>query len=200
MTNKFICDLRFAICDFFKVRRWKFSVKSIAFFALVVFLSTTSLNAQVASGGIYTLEQTVTAAGGGASTDITLMMYKVEGTTGQNAAGVKMSGGNYSQIGGFWTPEAFAPTSANLRISGRVVFGKNTGIKDVTVILNGGLLTAPRITRTNQFGNFTFEDVDAGDFYILSVQHKRYTFANNTQSFTLIEDRTDIVFEASGQF
>jgi hypothetical protein len=49
----------------------------------------------------FNLSQNVIAAGGGSSTGATL---KVEGTMGQPAVGTTMSGGQFSQTGGFWQP------------------------------------------------------------------------------------------------
>ena len=45
------------------------------------------------------ISSSVVAGGGGASQGGTL---KIEGTTGQSAAGMQMTGGQFSQIGGFW--------------------------------------------------------------------------------------------------
>lgn len=47
----------------------------------------------------------VIAGGGGSSQSGTL---KIEGTIGQSAVGTQMTGGQFSQIGGFWPPSAAA--------------------------------------------------------------------------------------------
>lgn len=162
----------------------------LALFLAAIF-SPLNAPAQIATGGQYTLDQSVIASGGGESGDA---IYKIAGTTGQIAAGTYMSGGDFTQIGGFWTPPLFAPTAAGLTVGGRVVDGKNIGISDAIVTLTGGMLTAPRVKRTNPFGYFKFEDVEAGWFYVLQVQHRRYGFRQNSEAFTLTENRTDIVF------
>lgn len=160
-------------------------------FAVALF--SLAARAQIASGGVYTLEQAVIASGGNASGGGN---YLLEGTSGQSAAGVLMTGTNYDQIGGFWTAPPLAPTSANVTVGGRVLAGKAAPVRGAIVTLTGGTLTAPLIAVTNNFGNFTFTDVEIGHFYIVSVQHKKYGFAQNTRAFTLFEDKTDIVFQA----
>ncbi len=100
---------------------------------------------------------------------------------------------------GFWTPPFLVTTAASVRISGQVLFGEKQGIAGATVMLQGGILSAPRTTRTNSFRNFEFEEVEAGQFYIVSVQQKKYGFAQNTLSLTVFDDVADIVFRADWQ-
>lgn len=175
--------------NIFSIFNLRFAIIGIAL--ILVFSSV--LNAQISTGGDFAIQQKVIAGGGGESTDSTTMIFRMEGTLGQNAAGTQMSGGDFTQRGGFWNP-LFAPTAAEAEISGRVLRGKGQGIRNVFVTLTGGLLTAPRIARTNQFGYFKFTGVDVGHFYVLEVQHKNIKFSNPTQSFTLNDNAAEIVF------
>ena len=151
--------------------------------------------AQVASGGSYTLNQAVVASGGGTSNDAG-NDYKVEGTAGQPAAGTLANVGTYSIRSGFWSPNPFAPTAAGASISGRVITAHGEGIRNVSVVLTGGNLFTPRTVRTGTFGNFTFEGVTVGQIYTITVQGKKYNFPQSSQVISLLDNVTDIVFQA----
>lgn len=170
-------------------------VLSMIMTALV--LTTINALAQVASGGNYMLDQTVIANGGDTSNDSVNNNYKVEGTSGQSVAGIQSMGGNYVFRGGFWSPTALAPTAAGANISGRVVSIKGSGLSNIYVTLVGGFLTAPRIVRTNNFGYFSFEDVEVGQTYVLTVNSKKYGFAQNSQVISLSDNVSNLIFEAT---
>lgn len=79
--------------------------------------------------------------------------------------------GNTSEF----TP-VLAPTAANISVSGRVMKPNGTGLGRATVRLtdsDGGI----RTSRTNSFGNFRFDDIEAGRYYVVSVSAKQYVFA-----------------------
>ncbi len=92
----------------------------------------------------------------------------------------------------------FAPTAAESSISGRITTASGRGIRNVVVQLNGGNLSETRYARTNPFGYYRINELDAGQTYVLSVSAKRYSFANPTRVITLNEDLTgeDFVSEA----
>ncbi len=178
--------------------------------AAILFALTSTVNAQIASGGIYALERSVIASGGGESTGGN---FKIEGTGGQSAAGVTMTNSTFSLTGGFWIPVQLAPTAAGVSVGGRVINSLSqqqtdevlnpkeiqnlSGIGGAHVTLTGGPLTAPRVVLTNRFGFFEFTDVEAGHYYVVTVRHKKYGFAQQTQAFTLFDNRCDIVFQAN---
>ena len=66
--------------------------------------------------------------------------------------------------------------------------------------MTGALVTltdsrgAARTIRTGKRGNFRFEEVAAGETYIVSVTSRRYTFAPQVVSVT--ENITDLIFTA----
>ena len=65
--------------------------------------------------------------------------------------------------------------AANVSISGRVLTADGNGIRNAIVSLtdtNG----VSRTIRTSSFGYYSFEDVEAGGTYIVSVQSKRFQF------------------------
>lgn len=152
--------------------------------------------AQVATGGAYTLDRAVIAAGGGTSADGG-NLYKVEGTAGQSTRGSVSNTGAYSIRGGFWSADPLIPSAANASIGGRVVDAGGAGLRNITVTLSGGNLLTPRTTLTSSFGYFTLDDVLAGETYILSVENKKYSFQQPTQVVLLMDNISDIIFQAA---
>jgi uncharacterized delta-60 repeat protein len=71
----------------------------------------------------------------------------------------------------------FGPTAASVSIRGRVLTAINGGIglSRALVLLTDGAGNV-RIARTNTFGYFRFDEVEAGDTYVLTVSSKRYQY------------------------
>ena len=87
-----------------------------------------------------------------------------------------------------------APTAAAASVKGRVVTSIGRGIRRAFLKLtNVDTGVAINVT-TNQFGHFKFSDLQIGNSYILTVSNKRFDFPDNTQTFTLQDDLTDITF------
>jgi hypothetical protein len=162
----------------------------------VIFLLVPAFGISAQSGGSYTIEQSVVANGGGVQNNTTGNIYKIEGTAGQSAAGEFALGGIYTLRNGFWTPSLLAPTAAGVSISGRVTGISGEGLRDVNVTLTGGTLITPRRARTNTFGNFTFEDVEVGQIYTISVQHRKYGFSQESQVISVLDNISDLLFRA----
>ncbi len=164
----------------------------------LVLLAASGIFGQVATGGNFSLEQTSLASGGDVSNDLTNSVFSVSGTIGQSIAGAASSGGTFSSSGGFWNA-VLAPTAAGASISGKVRDDKGNGLKNITVVLAGGILTAPRIVKTNSFGNFIFNDVTVGEVYVVSVSNKKYGFQQDSFVVSLMENITDMVFISTWQ-
>jgi CSLREA domain-containing protein len=86
-----------------------------------------------------------------------------------------------------------APTAASSVVSGRVfsLFGR--GLANAVVVMtnqNGEVVRA----RTNQLGNYRFNDVQSGETYIFNLQSKRYQFAS--QVVNISEDLDGLNFFA----
>jgi CSLREA domain-containing protein len=81
-------------------------------------------------------------------------------------------GGNGSDIGAF---ERLSPTSASIRVSGRVLTKTNIQIPGAIVRVSNskGIL---QVARTNSFGSYNFEELEAGETYIFIVYSKQYQF------------------------
>ncbi len=91
-----------------------------------------------------------------------------------------------------FTP-SLAPTAASVSVSGRVLTGNGRGLMNATVTMtdmNGNTRTA----RTGSRGYFRFNEVEAGQTYVVSVSSKRYSFA--PQVISVMEDLTELNFTA----
>jgi hypothetical protein len=87
-----------------------------------------------------------------------------------------------------------APTAAAASVSGRVLNSSGRGISRAVLTIQNTTDNEFRRGVTNQFGYFTFLDLPVGNFYILTVERKGIEFSDNTQSFTLNDNLTDIKF------
>lgn len=85
-------------------------------------------------------------------------------------------------------------TAADAVVSGRVTNSGSRGLKSIRVTLQNAATGETRVALTNAFGNFRFDDVRVGEFYVVRALSKRYVFANNPQSFTLSDNVTSLSF------
>lgn len=97
-----------------------------------------------------------------------------------------------------WTLGTLAPTAANVIVGGRVLTDTGRGISGASLSLidsNGNV----RITMTNPFGHYRFNNVEAAETYVISVSHKSFQFANPTQVINVSDSLTNIDFTAENQ-
>jgi hypothetical protein len=85
------------------------------------------------------------------------------------------------------------PTAANVSISGRAMTADGRGLGNTTVTLTDREGNS-RNALTSTFGHYRFEDVPAGETYILTGQSKRYQFSPRIVS--VLDDLTDVDFIA----
>ncbi len=152
--------------------------------------------AQIAIGENYTLSQTAIAGGGASGAGASASgNYSLEGTIGQAAAGTKQQNAPYTFRLGFWTAQpTFAPTAADVTVSGRVLTADGgRGIRNVRITLTGAN-GETRSVISSAFGYFRFVDVAAGETYIFTAFAKRFQFTQPTQIHTILEDTDDINF------
>lgn len=160
------------------------------FLIFSAFLILFSVNAFAQSGG-YEITQSVLASGGGQNS--TGGQFSLDGTIGQSLAGGALSGSPFTVTSGFWNFSPLAPTAAGVKISGRVFTTEGRGIRNVILILtasSGNIKTAT----TTAFGYFSFDDVLAGDTYIITAHGKRFTFNQPTQVLNINDDTYDVNF------
>jgi hypothetical protein len=82
---------------------------------------------------------------------------------------------------------SLGPTAASANVRGRVMNDFGRGLPRASVSVLNTQTNETRYTRTNSFGYFTLSDLPVGDFYIMQVNRKGYTFPE-TNPFQLFED------------
>ncbi len=151
--------------------------------------------AQVASNPPYTLEQSVIAGGGATSTGGT---FALTGSTGQSVAGVTSRDGGSAVAGGFFTADPVPPTAATASIAGHVATSRGTPLGGIQVTLTGGAHTAtPLVIFTDADGNYSFPALATGEAYVVTLSHKRFTFAPAARIVDLTADVTVLDFTSA---
>jgi len=92
----------------------------------------------------------------------------------------------------------FAPTAATVSVSGRVTTAQGRGIRNVVVTMTDSSGNT-RTATTTSFGYYRFEEVAAGETYIFAARGKRFSFGQNSQVHSIMEDTNNINFVASEQ-
>lgn len=168
-------------------------VNKLFLVTLILLTSAAFASAQVAAGGNYKLDQSVIAGGGGTSADATGNTYSITGAIGQSIAGSGTNNSIYKVQSGFFTAAPLAPTAATVSVSGRVLTAEGRGIRNVILIMNDSSGSL-RTTTTTAFGYYSFNNVPAGETYIITARGKRFSFVQPTQILNVNEDTEDINF------
>lgn len=92
----------------------------------------------------------------------------------------------------------FFPTAAGVSAGGKVVTPEGRGISRASVQIFNTHNQRTEYAMTNQFGHFNFEGLNAGDLYIFTIGHRRYSFTTATRTVQMVEDKKDFVFYADG--
>ena len=103
-----------------------------------------------------------------------LFTYTVKATDVDGMAGVSQ-----------YAMYIFAPSAANVSVSGRIITADNRGLAGATVSLTdveGNI----RRSRSSSFGYYSFGDIEAGRTYVISVNSKRHVFSPRV--ITVAED------------
>jgi hypothetical protein len=85
----------------------------------------------------------------------------------------------------------FTPTAAMVSVGGRVITADGRGLANALVYLTDQT-GETRTARTSPFGYYRFEEIPAGETYVVSVRHKRYQFA--PQMVAVQEELTGLDF------
>lgn len=169
--------------------------KLIVYAGLFLVVTAAAVKAQVAAGGIYRLEQSVIAAGGGTSSNAG-NTYTVGSTIGEPVAGTTSSSPAYTLRGGFRVAAALAPTAAPVWVGGQVLTPDGSGLRNARVTLtdtHGNV----RSTVSGKLGYFRFSEIPAGETYVVRIVSRRYVF--QTQVVFAGENLNNLVFTANGQ-
>lgn len=164
--------------------------------AILSILATSTAETQ--TGGSFNLSHNVIASGGGSNS--VGGAYRVDGTTGQASAGtvsigIAPGGTSFVLRGGFWAFEQLAPTAAMVGVAGRVATADGRGIRNATVLLTDSAGTT-RQAATGSLGYYRFENVAAGQTYIISVSSRRFTFSKSTLVIDVSDELANVDFTA----
>jgi hypothetical protein len=87
-----------------------------------------------------------------------------------------------------------APSAASAFVSGRVLTETGLPLRRAAVSIFNANTLETQTVYTNQLGYYRVDNLPVNDFYIVSVAHGKRAFSNNSQSFTLSDNLTDINF------
>lgn len=110
------------------------------------------------------------------------------------------AGGDVGSIARGWTLtiESSAPTAAGASITGRVATADGYGLSKITVTLIGGSLAEPITTVTDAYGLYRFENIAAGQTYVVAVRStRRSTFSDGVRVINLADDLAELDFTAN---
>ncbi len=91
-----------------------------------------------------------------------------------------------------------APTAAEVNVGGRVITQTGRGIAGARVRMIDGQGNVV-IRQTNSSGYFRFNEVEAGQVYVMAVGHKTLTFAQPSQTIFVGDEYFGVLFVATGQ-
>ena len=172
--------------------KMKKRLTTISFVIALVIGAAITATAQVAAGGTYSLDQSVIAGGGGQNS--TGGTFALDGTIGQAIAGTANSS-PFAIQSGFFNAAPVAPTAASVSVAGKVITDDGRGLRNARVVLTDAIGNS-RTALTTSFGYYRFDDVAAGQTYIISVASKRFQFA--PQVITVSEEINALDFTAVG--
>jgi len=99
-------------------------------------------------------------------------------------------------VAGGWGIEFLQTTAAGVSLSGRVTTAEGAGIRNATVTVTGNSLPQPMVATTGSFGYYSFDGLQAGQTYVITVNSQRYTFTMPSRVVTLVDNLFDVDFTA----
>ena len=169
-------------------------IEKSKFLCFGIFILCVSQITFAQSGGTFTITESVVAPGGGQNS--VGGTFSVDGTAGQAIAGNAMNGPPFGITSGFWNFTPLVPSAALVGVSGRVRTANGAGILNALITLTAAD-GSTQINRSSTFGYFRFNDVAAGDTYIVSVTTKRYCFGQSSVVVGVFEEVTGLDFVAN---
>ncbi|MDQ3800191.1 MAG: carboxypeptidase-like regulatory domain-containing protein [Acidobacteriota bacterium] len=80
------------------------------------------------------------------------------------------------------------PTAAPGTLSGRVTNAFGSGVANARLSILNPVTLETKYATTSPFGYYRVEGLPVGIVYIVTVEHKQYTFQNNPRAVSLLED------------
>lgn len=136
---------------------------------------------------------------GGSGTQTLIGNYGGSNPNGRWNLYIRQQGGGTGQISGGWGIEFLAPTAASATISGRVLTANGQPIRNAKVTITGNTLIEPLRATTGSFGYYSFDGLQVGETYVVTVASKRFTFAVPSRVISLIDNVADADFIAEPQ-
>ena len=88
-------------------------------------------------------------------------------------------------------------TAADATVAGRVLDPYGRAVSSAKLVLTDVITGEVKTAYTNTFGYYKFEGAQAGDFFVMTVTHRRYLFVNGSVSFSLEDSIEGLNFQAS---
>lgn len=114
----------------------------------------------------------------------------VDRTVSRNFA-TKTICASVTSLSPFVVAENLAPSAANVSVGGRILTSGGNGISNARVSITDQTGETQTVL-TSSFGYFRFDEIPAGETYVLSVRHKRYQF--DSQVLTVLEEIQNVDF------
>ena len=96
-----------------------------------------------------------------------------------------------------WTGSGpLAPTAAEVSLSGRVTTADGRGIKNAVVVISGNSLAQPIMVKTGSFGYYRFDNLEAGEIYVVTVNSKRFLFTVPSRVVSVPDSVSNVDFVA----
>jgi len=90
-------------------------------------------------------------------------------------------------------------TAAQVSVGGKILTANGEGIRNALVFLTSNLTGETRSVRSGSFGLYKFENIRVGESYVLTVNAKRFAFANQSRIITPTNELNDADFIALPQ-
>jgi hypothetical protein len=97
----------------------------------------------------------------------------------------------------FTNTQSLERTAAPATISGRAVDSFGRGISGARLTVMDAQTGELSSAITNSFGYYTVVGPEVGNFYVMTISHRRYTFADDTRSFSLHDNLVGVDFVAN---
>ncbi len=121
----------------------------------------------------------------------------VDRTSGRitDKTGQRFVCGVTTSLSPFVLASPIAPTAALVSVSGRVSTSTGSGIPnaEITIIAGNG---SQQTVRSNSFGHYRFDEIRAGETYVLSISSKRYVFNPSSRVLLVKDEMTEVNFVA----
>ena len=88
-------------------------------------------------------------------------------------------------------------TAATVSVGGSITDQYGQAIPRTAVTIFNSTTLETQRAYSNSFGNYHFDNLTVGDFYIISVANKKYTFTPDTRTFVLNDAIENLNFTAT---